>query len=212
MRNNPECRGQIRFFISLLVFLFVLLLSGSWGNAMVISGPITASSVLVTGSVQASSMTVSTLTVTGQMTAPPTTAFPGLILQIYISSTTTPTITSSTTFYAVNGMSSTVQLSSSQNLIRITLAGNLFASDGTQPPYVTLKRDGINLGDMTYGMSGCLGGGISISCPVGLKFYDYPQDTNSHIYQVFVRSSNSSLFTSFPYESVGYLVLEEISR
>jgi hypothetical protein len=207
----------------------LLLLVGliSSAQAMTVSGPITASAVSVSGDVTISSMTVSTLTVSGQLNVGGaiTPSF-GRILQTTFTYTTVATTTSvSTPSWAdVQGMAPSITLSNANDLVRISVSGSLYdeitsTTTTTDYGFLTVYRDTTtNLGNQFEGIasdnslrnqSGITG--FVASSPVGITIVDKPGDTRSHTYKVRI-TDNGAGFVSFPDESVGYILLEEIGQ
>ncbi len=186
--------------------------------AIVLNGPIIASTVTVAGNVTVSSMTGSTLTVTTIDVRGKTVGMPGRILQTQFSSSTITTTVTSTTFTAVSNISQSITLLNANDYIRISLSGNLTVlcdpnTSSSSMAHITIFRDSTNLGDTSLGLSAssCRVFGQPVS-PVGIRIKDSPGDTNAHTYQVYIRTDDSANPTSFPYIDPGYLLLEEIGQ
>lgn len=196
--------------------------STTFASAMALSGPITANSVIATGDVTVSSITISTLTVTASLNVLGTAKIPGHILQMAYSSTTVQSVAAGTTNFMSTNLSQSLSLKNATNYIRISLSGELSTPNSNITPYLTIYRDSTNLGDPITGLSTALvGGGLpagALNNPVGITLIDSPEDTISHTYTVFIRTTSASSGAAyFPYNgfgigygSIGYLTLEEI--
>jgi hypothetical protein len=194
-------------------FVLLLMSCGSFAHgAITLSGPIVASSVTVTGNVTVSSMTVSDLTITSQLNVVGTindSLSRGRVVQVKMS-TAGAMGTTSTSFIAVPELSQTIALSSATSYVRISLTGTI-----ESVAYVTIFRDAsVNLGDATLGFSTLnQAGPFGIIGHSGIVITDSPNDTSLHTYQAYIRKDASyPSNVTFPYESVGCLILEEISR
>ena len=187
-------------------------------SSMILSGPINASTVTVTGNVTVSSMTVSSMTIGTFDVRGNTLGMPGSILQTKFSLSTQTTTVASTTFTAVSNIAQSITLSNNYNYVRISLSGNLRVLIHPDSPlntkaHITIFRDSTNLGDTSLGLAalGFIPESQPIS-PVGIRIIDSPGDTNAHTYQVFIRTDESADSASFPYLGPGYLLLEEIGQ
>jgi hypothetical protein len=204
--------------------LFIVLTPVS--HAMTISGPVIANNVTVSGDVTMSSTTVSTMTIGNFIQLPETyNGIRGRVLQLIYSSTTYSTSTNSTSFLEVSSMTQSIQLSNANNLVRITVSGTIFSNppsnDGPQFGHLTVYRDTTNLGDATNGF--VFATGLSDFALGGPAYYpgnsnaritiiDAPGNTGVHTYKVCIASSNTISYVAFPYQTGGYLILEEISQ
>lgn len=206
------------------LFLLIAVVQFSHG-AMTFAGPISASSVTVTGNVTVSSMTVSSMVVTELLDVKgsyPVVA--GRILQVQYVSSTVTTTTTNTSWTAVSSLSRSITLSSATNHVCITLTGGLYmeGSDATNVHngYVTVFRDSTNLGNATYGLTSAQGFYISTTHPynlpgsssAGISLIDSPGDTSPHTYQAYIYTSYAPDAVAFPKYGTGYLVLEEVSH
>lgn len=198
----------------------VLLTIVSWSgkaSAISLSGPISASSLNIAGGVTMSSMAVSNLIATNSFqilgTSP---TLPNSLLQMAYSSTTVTEVTTSTTFIAVPNLAVSFKLTNATDYIRISVTGLLsIANSEFASGYLTIKRDTTDLGNTSdnSGLAVCstnLTYSIPQHVPVGITIPYLPGDTNSHTYQVYIRSSSNSYSVAFPDSGVGYLLLEEI--
>lgn len=185
---------------------------------MSFGGPVTATSVSVTGGVTVSSMTTSTATITNLLNVSmgSTIQISGRVVQIGISSTTTQTCVSTTTFTAVPTINKTITPLNATDYIHICLSGSLgkFASNSS---YITIYRDNVNLGDNSFGLSSAeTDSAVSAEVlnPVGITWIDRPGDISAHTYQAYIRSTSGTSSACFPENSTGtaYLLLEEISQ
>jgi len=199
-----------------LGLLFALLNCGIAASGINISGPIKASTASVTGSVRISSITVSSLTITNLLNVTGKTAGVGeSIIQTKFSSTTVPSGTTSTSYQAVAGLRIPISLVNSNDYVRISLSGMLTTgSAGTGAAYLTIMRDDVDLGNTTdnSGLAVCESSfsAAAWSVPVGINITDFPGDTSEHIYQVYIRTSSSSISIGFSSYSAGYFLIEEI--
>jgi hypothetical protein len=184
---------------------------------MTVSGPITASSLIVTGSVTMSSVTVSSITVADLNVLGSATGL-GRIVQMQFSSTTVETDVSTTTFQPVPDMAKAITLSNAANYVRISLTGTVAsASGGSTSAYLTIMRDSTDLGNtvnntgLAAATTNSSSGVATLYEPTGITIADSPGDTNSHTYQVYIRtSSTTGVPAAFTAAEVGYLLLEEI--
>lgn len=189
---------------------------------MTVTGPITANEVSVTGEVTVDNITVSSMAVTNVLSfSGPYTSTAGLVLQMKFSSTTAITSTTNTAWIAVDGMAQTISLSNSLNHIRISLSGGLFINGSHDSlGYVTIFRDGTNLGNATFGFTSAFGLYFPFStpfnvpgtCSAGITIIDSPGDTNLHTYQAYIYTDDAMDYVAFPKYGAGYLILEEISH
>ncbi len=208
----PQQRSSVSSLSLVIVFfLFLLGVNQVVHSAMTVTGPITASSVTVSGDVSISSMTVSSLTVTNLLNVTGSySGISGRVVQMKSTTTTTSTLVILTTNYMpVLGMAQSITLSDANNYVRISLSGTLAV--GTTG-YLTIFRDSTNLGDPNSGLAATVGQtvfGETVSGS-GITITDSPGDTNSHTYQPYIRVDSDSAL--YPYETKGYLILEEISR
>jgi hypothetical protein len=212
IREKMITRFALFFFIVTMSFLFLMTPGPSLHGAMTVTGPVTASSVTVIGNVTISSVTVSSLTISNLLNVTGTySGIPGRVVQMKSTSTATGTSVFGTTNYMpVLGMAQSITLSNSNNYLRISLCGTLSVG---ATGYLTIYRDSTNLGDPNSGLAATAtpfvfpqptlsGSGVTIT--------DSPGDTNSHTYQPYIRIDADGL--EYPYDSKGYLILEEISR
>lgn len=199
--------------VSIFLLCCVVLLKPVQG--ITLSGPITASAVTVSGGVTVSSMTASSTTITnlldieGMMTG-----MSGRAVQMVFSSSTVTTTVSTTSWTAVSDIVQSITLLNANDYIRISLSGGLSTPNDTLPAYITVYRDSINLGDTNYGLAAAMsnsGYHDQVDCPVGIAIIDSPGDTNAHTYQAYIQASSSGE-ADFPYDSPGYLLLEEMSQ
>jgi hypothetical protein len=177
---------------------------------MTVNGPISASTVTVTGSVTMSSVTASNMTVLNLLNMQGT--INGVVVQTVYSSTTVNSTTASSTLTPIPNMSAAIALSSANDYIRITLSGILEASfDGsnyTPNVNVSIQRDSTDLGNGALATTDNLNG-----IPVGISITDSPGDISLHTYSAtFDVSGSTTVIVSFTASPVGYLLLEEIAR
>lgn len=188
-------------------------------QCVTIGGPITANDVSVTGSVTMSSMTVSSTTVLHALRVNGSVeGLPGNISPAKSSTTLLSFQTTSTTYMAVP-ISNSITLSKAGDYIRISLSGLLFVNDSTVgSAYLTIKRDSVDIGNtinnsgLAIASSNETLGDYPVIVPVGISIIDKPGDTNTHIYQPFIRTSTTSVNARFTSTSIGQLLLEEISQ
>lgn len=217
---NNSCITTYKSSLLFLWFALTLLLLNISveGFALSIAGPVSASNVVVSGSVTLSSATVSSMTITDSLrlsgTGPSVTKS---VYQIRFASTTQTTTTTSTgTFQAINELKVTLALSNATNYFRISVTGVLSFAVGERESVLTVKRDSVDLGAAD-------GTGLAMAKvdllfafpeawrPVGIVISDSPGDTSNHTYQVFIRTNGGGTIGAFPH-AVGYLILEEITR
>ena len=196
--------------------LFLVAFFVPFANGMTVSGNVVASSVVVTGDVTMSSMTVSSVTVTDFLQATDAVVNSrGIISQMKSSSTVNSFSTTSTAYVAVP-LSSSITLTNPSSYVRISLTGILSISNpNLGNAYLTIKRDSVDLGNTDDGSglamaTSNLTGGPSVYVPVGITAVDFPGDTISHTYQVFIRSDTSSVNAVFSVNGLSCLVVEEI--
>lgn len=191
------------------LFLMIILIKPSHA-AMTVAGPISMSSVTVTGDISVSSMTINQLTVSNKLNSNGN-GLSGRIIQMKFSTATESAFTAST-FTAVPGLSQSITLSSATSFVRISLTGAInVAPVLSNPAFLTIYRDGTtNLGDSNNGLAS-LRRGFSATSNTGIVIADSPGDTNAHTYQAFIRLGYIGTAV-YPYETTGFLILEEISR
>lgn len=195
------------------IALATFLIPGS-AKALMLRDSIVASSVSVSGNVTISSITISTLTVTHSISVSSGfPAFSGRVIQsTYASISSQVQATSTVAWTGISGLARTISLSNSANYVRISLSGCLIADNSSaNSGFISIFRDSNNLGDANSGLSK-VAGRYSPLKSVGIKMIDYPGDTNPHTYQVYIRTAEWPFFSAFPWESIGYLLVEEIGQ
>jgi len=96
----------------------------------------------------------------------------------------------------------------SNNYVRVSLSGGY---EALRFGSVTIFRDLNNLGNAIGGLAIGSFSGYQHS-GVGIVLADSPGDTSTHTYQVYINTNASSNNMSFPFDTVGYLLLEEVSQ
>ena len=102
---------------------------------------------------------------------------------------TLPTVQTTTSTIFVNStLGQTIAVGATTNKVRIRMVGNCLVSD-QENCYVTIYKDGINLGHATLGMIEVAArGGLEVNA-ISLEYYDIPADTNAHLYEIWFVSS-----------------------
>jgi hypothetical protein len=204
--------------LSRVLIFIACAIGGTSGSTygLTISDHITASNTTVNGVVSLSSVTAESMTSMHLLKLGSQAHMPGLVIQKAIFKSTETFSTTNTSFVGVSSMAISLALTSSGNYFRISLTGML-SSVYPRAGYLTIKRDSTDLGN-TSDSSGLacarnsMFSSMELFSPVGIVMTDSPGDINSHTYQVYIRSSQSTGAAQFTSGSLGYLLVEEISR
>jgi hypothetical protein len=188
--------------------------------AMTVTGPITANSVSVSGSVTFSSMTVSSLTVTNQfLVTGSTKGFTGSVVQMrFVTSIATFTVAGDIIYHAVPGLQKSITLENANNYVRISLSGIIFTNSADICSCIlTIKRsDGTTIVDLgntvtNTGLVDAEGGGNTLYVPIGITIVDSPGGVGPYSYQAYIHVTDShGSFGGLSSRAVQYLILEEI--
>lgn len=114
----------------------------------------------------------------------------GKVLQVVSATRTASFVTSSTSFVGT-GLTASITPSATSSKILVLIHSNMDSGNTSRQSFMTLVRNGSNLGGLTEGF-GANQSGSYVRATASISYLDSPSSTSSVTYELYARSSDGN--------------------